>query len=122
MRLFPLRVVLALIVGNASAAHAPPPDLIYLAPGARMMVANKMILKDGWIPDPARITRTYPMTGVRKQIHDRGVTAIEDCASELSTCTFKYRRHNACLHVFAKGESLRQMKISAWDKDCEPES
>lgn len=86
-----------------------------------MMVANKMILKDGWIPDPARITRTYPMTGFRKQIYDRGVTAIEDCATDISTCTFKYRKQDACLQVFAKGESLKALKTSEWDNHCEPE-
>jgi len=103
-------VLLACISFFASATELP------ITKGMPFLSARKALIKQGWIPDPT--DETAP-DGVMKTLRNIGLLEVERCTEGVQYCEFNYKKNDACLVVSTIGEKVKDMRVDAWNIECQ---
>ena len=113
------KIFLLLLTTTHLACIATPVATPSLKKGMKISAANRLVLREKWIPDPEKSSQDFAKWGLPLILQKKGITSIEDCAMDAALCNFKYKKGKSCLRLTAEGESFERLKIVYWTRDCD---
>jgi hypothetical protein len=105
--------------GSNGTVNAPVMQAIPLKLGEPFLRARARIITLGWKPFPMHQNGDYEYSGIEKELVGRKFLELDGCSVDAGVlCIFYYSKLNECLRVDTIGESLRQITVTQWSREC----